>query len=150
MGVPKVATIDANYCTMLKTGKCGVCSKVCTAGAIDYKQKDELVEREYGAIVVATGFNPIKLDNFDEYAYSQSSDVITSLEFERLTNAAGPTAGKLLRPSDGKHPHTIVFVQCVGSRDTSGCGKPYCSKICCMYTAKHAMLIRDKPCHRPL
>ena len=132
--VPKVATIDANYCTMLKTGKCGVCSKVCTAGAIDYKQKDELVEREYGAIVVATGFNPIKLDNFDEYAYSQSSDVITSLEFERLTNAAGPTAGKLLRPSDGKHPHTIVFVQCVGSRDTSGCGKPYCSKICCMLT----------------
>lgn len=112
--VPKVATIDANYCTMLKTGKCGVCSKVCTAGAIDYKQKDELVEREYGAIVVATGFNPIKLDNFDEYAYSQSPDVITSLEFERLTNAAGPTAGKLLRPSDGKHPHTIVFVQCVG------------------------------------
>ena len=142
--VPKVATIDANYCTMLKTGKCGVCSKVCTAGAIDYKQKDELVEREYGAIVVATGFNPIKLDNFDEYAYSQSPDVITSLEFERLTNAAGPTAGKLLRPSDGKHPHTIVFVQCVGSRDTSGCGKPYCSKICCMYTTKHAMLTREK------
>ena len=142
--VPKVATIDANYCTMLKTGKCGVCSKVCTAGAIDYKQKDELVEREYGAIVVATGFNPIKLDNFDEYAYSQSPDVITSLEFERLTNAAGPTAGKLLRPSDGKHPHTSVFVQCVGSRDTSGCGKPYCSKICCMYTAKHAMLTREK------
>lgn len=142
--VPKVATIDANYCTMLKTGKCGVCSKVCTAGAIDYKQKDELVEREYGAIVVATGFNPIKLDKFDEYAYSQSPDVITSLEFERLTNAAGPTAGKLLRPSDGKHPHTIVFVQCVGSRDTSGCGKTYCSKICCMYTAKHAMLTREK------
>ncbi len=142
--VPKVATIDANYCTMLKTGKCGVCSKVCTAGAIDYKQKDELIEREYGAIVVATGFNPIKLDNFDEYAYSQSLDVITSLEFERLTNAAGPTAGKLLRPSDGKHPHTIVFVQCVGSRDTSGCGKPYCSKICCMYTAKHEMLTREK------
>ena len=142
--VPKVATIDANYCTMLKTGKCGVCSKVCTAGAIDYKQKDELVEREYGAIVVATCFNPIKLDNFDEYAYSQSPDVITSLEFERLTNAAGPTAGTLLRPSDGKHPHTIVFVQCVGSRDTSGCGKPYCSKICCMYTAKHAMLTREK------
>ena len=142
--VPKKATIDANYCTMLKTGKCGVCSKVCTAGAIDYKQKDQFVEREYGAIVVATGFNPIKLDRFDEYAYSQSKDVITSLEFERLTNAAGPTAGKLLRPSDGKHPHTIVFVQCVGSRDTSGCGKTYCSKICCMYTAKHAMLTREK------
>ena len=142
--VPKVATIDANYCTKLTTGKCGLCSKVCTAGAIDYTQKDELIEERYGAIVVATGFNPIKLDNFDEYAYAQSPDVVTSLEFERITNAAGPTSGQLLRPSDGKHPHTIVFVQCVGSRDVSGCGKPYCSKICCMYTAKHAMLTREK------
>ncbi|MBQ7325307.1 MAG: CoB--CoM heterodisulfide reductase iron-sulfur subunit A family protein [Clostridia bacterium] len=142
--VPKVATIDPEYCTKLKTGKCGVCEKICTAKAIDYNQKDEFIEREYGAIVVATGFNPIDLKDFDEYAYSQSPDVVTSLEFERITNAAGPTAGKLLRPSDGKHPHTIVFVQCVGSRDTSGCGKPYCSKICCMYTAKHAMLTREK------
>ncbi len=142
--IPKVATIDPAYCTMLKTGKCGVCSKVCSAGAIDYKQQDQLIEEKYGAIVVATGFNPIKLDDYDEFAYSQSKDVITSLEFERLTNAAGPTSGTLLRPSDGKHPHTIVFVQCVGSRDTSGCGKPYCSKICCMYTAKHAMLTREK------
>ena len=144
--VPKVATIDADYCTMLKTGKCGVCSKVCTAGAIDYKAKDEFIEEKYGAIVVATGYNPISMDKFDEYAYSQSKDVITSLEFERLTNAAGPTAGKLLRPSDGVHPHTIVFVQCVGSR-CQACaerGKEYCSKICCMYTAKHAMLTRDK------
>ncbi len=142
--VPKVATIDANYCTKLKTGKCGVCEKVCTAGAIDYNQKDEFIQEKYGAIVVATGFNPIKLDNFEEYAYSQSPDVITSLELERLMNAAGPTGGTLLRPSDGKHPEKIVFIQCVGSRDVSGCGKPYCSKICCMYTAKHAMLIRDK------
>ena len=144
--VPKVATIDADYCTMLKTGKCGVCSKVCTAGAIDYEAKDEYVNEKYGAIVVATGFNPISMDKFDEYAYNQSKDVITSLEFERLTNAAGPTAGKLLRPSDGEHPHTIVFVQCVGSRCESCAekGKEYCSKICCMYTAKHAMLTRDK------
>ena len=142
--VPKVATIDPNYCNMLKNGKCGLCAKVCGAGAIDYKQQDQFVEREYGAVVVATGFNPIKLDQFDEFGYSQSKDVITSLEFERLTNAAGPTSGTLLRPSDGKHPHTIVFVQCVGSRDTSGCGKTYCSRICCMYTAKHAMLTREK------
>ncbi len=142
--VPKVATIDADYCNMLKNGKCGVCAKVCTAGAIDYKQTDEIVERQYGAIVVATGFEPIKVDKYDEYAYSQSKDVITSLEFERITNAAGPTAGKLLRPSDGKHPHTIVFIQCVGSRCTPEKGKSYCSKICCMYTAKHAMLTREK------
>ncbi|MBE6599478.1 MAG: CoB--CoM heterodisulfide reductase iron-sulfur subunit A family protein, partial [Ruminococcaceae bacterium] len=142
--VPKIATIDADYCSMLKNGKCGVCAKVCTAGAIDYTQKDTYVEEKYGAIVVATGFNPISVEKYDEYAYSQSKDVITSLEFERLTNAAGPTAGKLLRPSDGEHPHTIVFVQCVGSRCTPEKGKSYCSKICCMYTAKHAMLTREK------
>ena len=144
--VPKVATIDADYCTMLKTGKCGVCSKVCTAKAIDYQAKDEFITEKYGAIVVATGFNPISMDKFDEYAYSQSPDVITSLELERLMNAAGPTGGTLLRPSDREHPHTIVLVQCVGSR-CAACaekGKEYCSKICCMYTAKHAMLIRDK------
>ena len=132
--VPKVATIDPDHCNMLKNGKCGLCAKVCSAGAIDYKQQDQIVEREYGAIVVATGYNPIKLDDYDEYAYSLSKDVVSSLEFERLTNAAGPTGGTLLRPSDGKHPHTLVFVQCVG----------YCSKICCMYTAKHAMLCREK------
>ena len=144
--VPKVATIAPNACNMLKNGKCGVCAKVCAAGAIDYTQKDEIIEEKYGAIVVATGFNPISMEKFDEFAYSQSKDVITSLEFERLTNAAGPSAGKLIRPSDGKHPHTIVFVQCVGSRCESCAekGKEYCSKICCMYTAKHAMLTRDK------
>ena len=144
--VPKVATIDPEHCNMLKNGKCGLCAKVCGAGAIDYNAKDEFVEEKYGAIVVATGYNPISMEKFDEYAYSQSKDVITSLEFERLTNAAGPTGGKLLRPSDGEHPHTIVFVQCVGSR-CEACaakGKEYCSKICCMYTAKHAMLTRDK------
>ena len=142
--VPKIATIDPNTCNKLKTGKCGVCSKVCGAGAINYDQKDEIIERQYGAIVVATGFNMIDMSKFDEYAYTQSKDVITSLEFERLTNASGPTGGTLLRPSDNKHPHTIVFIQCCGSRSTTEKGKPYCSKICCMYTAKHAMLTREK------
>ena len=142
--VPKVATIDPDYCMMLKTGKCGVCSKVCGAKAIDYTQKDEIVEEKYGAIVVATGYEQIKPDKYGEFAYNKSKDVVTSLEYERLMNAAGPTNGVLLRPSDGKHPRTIVFVQCVGSRDTRECGKEYCSKICCMYTAKHAMLTREK------
>jgi len=142
--VPKVATIDPDYCTMLKSGKCGICAKVCTANAIDYTQQDEYIEEKYGAIVAATGYNPISLENYDEFAYSQSRDVVTSLEYERILNAAGPTDGKLVRPSDGIHPHTIVFIQCVGSRDTSGCGKQYCSKVCCMYTAKHAMLTREK------
>ena len=142
--IPNVPVIDREACIKFKTGKCGVCSKVCQAGAIDYEQKDEIVTEKYGAIVVATGFDTINLDKYDEYAYSQSKDVITSLELERVMNAAGPTHGHLERLSDGKAPKEIVFIQCVGSRCSDDRGKPYCSKICCMYTAKHAMLIRDK------
>lgn len=142
--IPNVPVIDRDECIKFKTGKCGLCQMSCPADAIDFAQEDEIVERQYGAIVVATGFNPISLENFDEFSYSQSPDVVTSLEFERIMNAAGPTKGKLIRPSDKTRPRTIVFVQCVGSRDTSGCGKTYCSKICCMYTAKHAMLIKEK------
>ena len=142
--IPNVAVIDPTQCIKLKTGKCGICQKFCGVGAIDYEQKDTFIDREYGAIVVATGFKPINLDAFNEYGYNDNKDVITSLELERLMNAAGPTNGVLLRPSDGTHPKVVTFIQCVGSRDTSGCGKPYCSKICCMYTAKHAMMIREK------
>lgn len=142
--IPNVPVIDTSACLHFKTGKCGICQKNCTAGAINFEQQDEIVERQYGAIVVATGYNPISLEKFDEYAYSQSPDVVSSLEFERIMSAAGPTKGQLLRPSDKTHPHTIVFVQCVGSRDTTCRGKTYCSKICCMYTAKHAMLVREK------
>jgi len=142
--IPNVAVIDPEQCIKLKTGKCGICQKFCGVGAIDYEQKDTFIDREYGAIVVATGFKPINLDAFNEYGYNDNKDVITSLELERLMNAAGPTNGVLLRPSDGEHPKVVTFIQCVGSRDTSGCGKPYCSKICCMYTAKHAMMIREK------
>ena len=144
--IPNVAVIDPEQCIKLKTGKCGLCEKVCSAGAIQYQQKDERMEREYGAIVVATGFKPMDPSPLNEYGYAENKDVITSLELERLMNAAGPTKGTLLRPSDLKHPHEIVFIQCVGSRcdENTKRGKPYCSKICCMYTAKHAMLIRDK------
>lgn len=142
--IPNVPVIDRNACIKFKTGKCGLCSKVCAAGAIDYDQTDEIITEKYGAIVVATGFDVIKLDKYDEYAYSYSKDVITSLELERIMNAAGPTKGHLERLSDGKKPKNIVFVQCVGSRCSDNRGKSYCSKICCMYTAKHAMLIRDK------
>ncbi len=143
--VPKVATIDPNYCLMLNKGVCGLCSKVCGVGAINYKDTDKEIEVEYGAIVAATGYEIMDVSKYDEYAYSQSPDVVTSLEYERLMNAAGPTGGELLRPSDHKRPKTIVFVQCVGSRecDSTRGGKPYCSKICCMYTAKHAMLTKD-------
>ena len=144
--IPNVAVIDPEQCNKLKNDKCGLCERVCTAGAINYKQEDELIEREYGAIVVATGFQPMDVNPLNELGYAENADVVTSLELERLMNAAGPSKGTLLRPSDGKHPHTIVFVQCVGSRcdENTKRGKPYCSKICCMYTAKHAMLIREK------
>ncbi len=142
--IPNVPVIDHDYCIHFKTGKCGLCQKNCGAGAIDFEQQDEIITREYGAIVAATGFNPISVDKFDEFGYSQNKDVITSLELERLMNAAGPTKGVLLKPSNGEHPKDIVFVQCVGSRGKSCRDKSYCSKICCMYTAKHAMLIRDK------
>src|SRR5574344_136238 len=149
--VPKVATIDSSYCLHMQSlakGKdsfCGMCQKTCGAGAIDFNQKDEIISEKYGAIIVATGYNPIELQKFDEFAYSQSPDVVSSLEFERLCNASGPTNGHLLRPSDGKEPKTIVFVQCVGSRCSadSDKGHEYCSKVCCMYTAKHAILTRD-------
>ena len=149
--VPKVATIDANYCLHMqalakgKDNVCGFCEKACGAGAINYKAQDEVITEKYGAIIVATGYNPIELTKFDEYAYSQSPDVVSSLEFERLCNASGPTNGLLLRPSDGKEPKNIVFVQCVGSRCSADAtkGHEYCSKVCCMYTAKHAILTRD-------
>ena len=142
--IPNVPVIDREHCIKFKTGKCGVCAKVCQAGAIDYEQKDEIITENYGAIVVATGFDTIKLDKYDEYAYNQSPDVITSLELERIMNAAGPTKGHLERMSDHRAPKSMVFIQCVGSRCADNRGKSYCSKICCMYTAKHAMLIRDK------
>ncbi|MDD3278133.1 MAG: CoB--CoM heterodisulfide reductase iron-sulfur subunit A family protein [Lachnospiraceae bacterium] len=142
--IPKVPVIDTAACLHFKTGKCGICQKTCSANAIDFDQKEELITKEYGAIVVATGFNPLKPTKFDEYQYNQCADVVTSLEFERLMNAAGPTKGVLLRPSDQSHPKKIVFVQCVGSRGQSCRDHSYCSKICCMYTAKHAMLVRDK------
>lgn len=142
--IPNVAVIDPEQCIKLKTGKCGLCQMNCSAKAIDFSQKDEYITEKYGAIVAATGFDIIKPDKFGEYGYNMYPDVVTSLELERIMNAAGPTKGHLERPSNGKQPKTIVFVQCVGSRDTSGRGKEYCSKICCMYTAKHAMLIREK------
>ncbi len=142
--VPNVPVIDREHCAKFLTGKCGVCQSVCQAGAVAYDQEDEIITEKYGAIVAATGFDMISLKDYDEYAYSLSPDVISSLELERLMNAAGPTGGHLQRPSDGREPREIVFVQCVGSRCADGRGKSYCSKICCMYTAKHAMLIRDK------
>jgi heterodisulfide reductase subunit A len=141
--VPNVPVIDRASCRWFAKGKCGLCSKSCPAGAIDFEQQDELLQKRYGAIVVATGFDLLELDDFGEYSYGKHPDVLTSLEFERLINSSGPTGGRLLRPSNQKPPQNVVFIQCVGSRDKSR-GKSYCSKICCMYSAKHAILFKEK------
>jgi len=142
--VPNVPVIDRAHCIKFKTGKCGLCETVCMPKAIDFEQQDEYITKDYGVVIVATGYEMISLDHFGEYAYQESPDVITSLELERIMNAAGPTGGALVRPSDKTKPKSITFIQCVGSRDCTTRGKTYCSKICCMYTAKHAISIKEK------
>lgn len=141
--VPNKPVIDKLNCTYYTKGKCRVCEKVCPTQAIRFDQPDEIVEMEVGAVVLATGFTVKKTDFFPEYGYGQYADVITGLQFERLASASGPTLGEIRRPSDGTVPQKIVFIACAGSRDPAK-GIPYCSKICCMYTAKHAMLYQHK------
>lgn len=141
--IPNKPVIDREHCLKFTKGVCGVCSKVCPAGAIDYTVEDELVTEKYGAIVMATGYQLFDASLYGEYGYGKYPDVITGLQFERLINASGPTMGHLLRPSDGKEPKNVVFIKCVGSRDENK-GKSYCSRTCCMYTAKQATLVRDK------
>lgn len=140
--IPKKAVIDPASCRQFIKGKCGVCSKMCPTGAIDYKMTEELVTEDVGAIIAATGFDLFDINRCGEYGGGRYPDVITSLQYERLLSASGPTGGHIKRPSDGAEPKTIVFVQCVGSRDKS-LGRPYCSGFCCMYTAKQAILTRD-------
>ena len=141
--VPNKPVIDRENCTKFKTGKCGVCEKLCPTKAVIFDQQDELITEKVGAIVTATGFQVMGKELFTAYADGDHPDVITGLQFERLASASGPTVGEIRRPSDGKEPGSVVFVQCVGSRDRAK-GRAYCSKICCMYTAKHAMLYRHK------
>lgn len=141
--VPPKPVIDAESCRFLKDGKCGVCKKICEVDAIDFEQTDTFVEEKVGAIVVATGYDLRPKETVAEYGYGQFPDVISGLEFERLLSASGPTNGEILRPSDGTVPKEVVFIQCVGSRDQEK-GVPYCSRVCCMYTAKHAMLYKHK------
>jgi len=141
--VPNKPVIDAEHCRYLTRGKCKVCQRVCPAGAIRYEQEDQVLEERVGAIILATGFDLYGLEHLEEYGGGRVPDVIDSLAFERLLSASGPTAGKILRPSDGRVPKEVVFIQCAGSRDPE-LHKPYCSKICCMYTAKHAMLYKHR------
>jgi heterodisulfide reductase subunit A len=141
--VPNRPVIDAKACIYLTKGKCGVCAKVCPTGAIRYDDTDKFVEEEVGAIVLATGYELLDATKLGSYGVGLVPDVIDGLAFERLLSASGPTSGEVKRPSDGKTPKKIVFVQCAGSRDSTN-GMPYCSKICCMYTAKQAILYRHR------
>ncbi|TKJ30802.1 MAG: hypothetical protein CEE40_03840 [Chloroflexi bacterium B3_Chlor] len=142
--VPLKYTIDGEHCLMIQRGKCGKsppCRDACPAEAIDFKQAEEIVELEVVAIIVATGFDPFDAQLKPEYGYGVYEDVITGLQFERLSSASGPTFGEI--KLDERPIKDVVFIQCVGSRDRT-LGNPYCSRVCCMYTAKQAHLVREK------
>ena len=140
--IPKKAVINPEHCRKLKSGKCGVCAKVCPTGAIQYDMQDEIVTEQVGAIIAATGYDLMDWTVLGEYGGGRLPGVVTSLQYERMMSASGPTGGHIHRPSDGKEPKKVVFIQCVGSRDKS-IDRPYCSGFCCMYTAKQAILTRD-------
>jgi heterodisulfide reductase subunit A len=139
--VPMVMTIDPEHCIYLNRGKCGLCKRICEADAIDFEQQDRQLDLKVGTIIVATGFDPFDASDKPEFGYGRYPNVITGLEFERLASASGPTSGKI--QLNGTVPQELVFIHCVGSRDKLQGGE-YCSRICCMYTAKQAHLAHDK------
>lgn len=141
--VPNVPVIDAPNCPKIQKDKCGACAIVCGPKCIDFKQQDRIETVDVGAIIVATGYQNMANERFGEYGYGRIKDVISGMQFERLASSSGPTGGEIRRPSDGKIPKSVVFIQCVGSRDEKK-GVSYCSKVCCMYTAKHTMLYSHK------
>lgn len=137
-GVPSVMSIDEERCLYLTRGVCRICEKICPKKAIDFEQKETDLTLRVGAIIIATGFDPFDPSAMVQYGYRRNRNVITSLEYERLICASGPTGGHLERPSDGKSPEKIAFIQCVGSRDFKN--NPYCSSVCCMHATKEAIL----------
>ncbi len=141
--VPAVYRLDPDACMGLFPLACGKCAEACEADAIDYDMAPEVIEVEVGAIVVATGYELYQDEAVMAYAYMDHPDVMDGLEFERLLSASGPTGGRIIRPSDRTVPKEVVFIQCGGSRNPEH-GVPYCSKICCMYTAKHAILYKHR------
>jgi len=140
--VPLVATIDTGNCLYFTKGVCRICEKVCPSKAIDYQQKPEEMDVKVSSIILATGFDSWDSSRMTEYGYGKFKNVIQSMEFERLISASGPTGGHLKRPSDGKEPESVVFVQCVGSRSQRG-EYPFCSSVCCVYATKESILIKE-------
>lgn len=138
--VPLIYTVDFDSCV-----KCGLCVEACgEKKAIDLEQQDEFVTVKVGTAVLAVGYELFPIEKKTEWGYKRYDNVITSLEFERLICASGPTGGHVIRPSDGETPKKIGFVLCAGSRDNTGIGKPYCSRFCCMYSLKHAHQLHEK------
>ncbi|MBW1712433.1 MAG: FAD-dependent oxidoreductase, partial [Deltaproteobacteria bacterium] len=140
--VPNIPAIDPRYCAHFITGACQVCADCCPAGAITHDMTEEVIEIEAGAIIVAPGFETFDPNLKPELGYGRCPNVITSLEFERFLSATGPSGGHVVRPSDGKEPKKIAWLQCVGSRDPSQ-GLDYCSYVCCMYATKQAIIVGE-------
>ena len=140
--VPRVPVIDEASCVKLNTGECGTCQAVCGVGAIDYTHTIKEKEIEIGSVIFSPGIEVFDPAIRGEFGYGIHKNVVTSIEFERLLSASGPTSGTVSRPSDDKHPRKIAWIQCVGSRDNS-CGRDYCSSVCCMYATKEAYIARE-------
>ncbi len=140
---PSAYAIDASVCRNFQPGKkCGICAKICKAGAIDYKQQAQVIDLKTGAVIFSPGFSIFDPKRKPEYGHGRWPNVLTSLEYERILSAAGPFQGHIERLSDGKKPHRIAWIQCVGSRD-SAIGQDYCSYVCCMYATKQAMITKE-------
>jgi len=137
--VPNKPVIDRDACRYFTKGKCQLCQLVCPVKAIDFEQQDTFIEVKVGAIIVATGFELYARENISEIA--DDPDVLDGIQFERILCPSGPTDGEVVRPSDGKVPKEVAFLSCIGSRDPEH-GVPYCSRVCCMYLAKQAMLYK--------
>jgi heterodisulfide reductase subunit A len=141
--VPNTPVIDREHCVQMLTNDCGACAQVCPAGAIDYEQQDAKTTLQAGAVILAPGFKPFHPGHYLPYHYTTYSNVVTSMEFERILSASGPFAGHLVRPSDHLEPHRIAWFQCVGSRNLHDFDHPYCSAVCCMYAIKQALIARE-------
>ncbi|MGQ9746040.1 MAG: FAD-dependent oxidoreductase [Dissulfurimicrobium sp.] len=142
--VPLKYAIDPNECIWLKKpGRCGACAKTCPSGAINFNDtaKDHIFE--VGSVVIAPGFSPFDPSVLDFTGYGRIPNVVTALEFERLLSPSGPCLGHMERPSDGKKPRRIAWLQCVGSRDTNRACHGYCSSVCCMYAIKQALIAKE-------
>jgi heterodisulfide reductase subunit A len=138
--VPNIPVIDKEHCAYFLSGKCRACEKFCEAKAIDFEQKDKVIEVEVGSIILATGFNLFDPTPIYNYGYGRLDNVITSLEFERMVNSSGPTEGNIVL-KDGSAPGSIGIIHCVGSRDEKY--HEYCSRVCCMHSMKFAHLVRE-------